>query len=247
MALSALVTLSACEKPETNPYAQKSAAPAATTAPPAATQAPTNEMKDLIVDELGPFVGGERPKLTETGGPEKLKRLIGELPLKEQKEVSVAILKKAKMPDVVAVVRELTAAGVAKIKLKTDGRADLPKEISVTAQREVADAAKCSVVAMVREDLSTAVWTLAGGTARNHRKGFAGPDLSHTSQTLEKEFPKCKSSVAFFSADDSLLWEHAHNLAGTLLAADKEKQIDTLVLLESTPVAGREVSLGASP
>lgn len=246
---AALTVAAGCES-KTNPYANASAKPAASAAAPSDSAAPAtkpSEMRDLIVDELGPFVGGERPKLAETGGKEKLRALIEALPLKDQKEITLVILKKARTPDVVAVFNELARAGAPKVKLKTDGRDDLPKEIVVVPQALVSDAPKCSVVAMIREDLSSAVWSLTAGHARNHQKGFAGPDLSHTSETLEKEFPKCKSSVAFFSADDSVPWEHAHNLAGTMLGADKEKQIETLVLLSAAPVAGRDVSIAAPP
>jgi len=97
---------------------------------------------------------------------------------------------------------------------------------------------------MVLKDLSTAVWPFKGGLGKKQRKGFAGPDLSHTGETLSKEITNCNSNVAVFSADDSVLWEHTFNLAGTVLQSDEKKKLDTLVLPREAPVAGRAVTLG---
>ncbi len=39
--------------------------------------------------------------------------------------------------------------------------------------------------------------------------------------------------------DDEVPWEMTHNLAGTVIASDAKKKLDTLVLLRAAPVAGR--------
>ena len=56
--------------------------------------------------------------------------------------------------------------------------------------------------------------------------------------------PWCDGTTAFFSGDDTVGWESAFNLAGTVLVSDKKKKVDTLVLLTEEPVAGRAVTLG---
>jgi hypothetical protein len=94
------------------------------------------------------------------------------------------------------------------------------------------------------KDLSTAVWPFKGGLGRRHRKGFAGPDLSHTSEQLKKDLASCDSTTAFFSGDDTISWEMTYNLAGTVLNSDEKKKIDTLVIPREAPVAGRPVALG---
>lgn len=97
---------------------------------------------------------------------------------------------------------------------------------------------------MVLKDLSTALWPIKGGTAKKQRKGFAGPDLSNTGDQMKKDLAGCESNVAFFSADETVEWQMAYNLAGTLLNSDEKKKIDSLVLLSQVPVAGRPVTIG---
>jgi len=90
------------------------------------------------------------------------------------------------------------------------------------------------------------VWPFKGGLGKRQRKGFAGPDLSNTGDTIKRDLAACESNFAFFSADDTVSWEMADNLAGTLKVVDEKsdkKKIDTLVLLAEAPVAGRAVTL----
>jgi hypothetical protein len=134
-------------------------------------------------------------------------------------------------------------AGAPKVTLKTEGRSDLPKTLDVTPESRLSSPAACSIVATVLKDLSTAVWPYKGGMARKQRKGLAGPDLSHTAEQLEKDLAACDATTAFFSGDDTVGWESAFNLAGTVMMSDKKKRIDTLVLLHEEPVAGRPVTL----
>jgi hypothetical protein len=71
--------------------------------------------------------------------------------------------------------------------------------------------------------------------------------LSNTADIIKRDLVACDSSYAFFSADDTIGWEMAYNLAGTLKVTDdksEKKKIETLVLLAESPVAGRAVALG---
>jgi biopolymer transport protein ExbD len=217
---------------------------AAQTATAASTPAPKpTTMPDITVDPEGPYLGGQRVNLADATGPEKLVKIVKDLPI-NGKPVTVLADKKAKVSAVAAVVAALGDAGAPKVIVKTDGRNDLPKQIELTPESRVSTPSGCSVVATILKDLSTAVWPAKGGTAKKQRKGLAGPDLSHTSEQLEKDLASCDATSAFFSGDDTVGWESAFNLAGTVLNSDKKKHVDTLVLLREEPVAGRALTLG---
>jgi biopolymer transport protein ExbD len=236
-----------CDDPPKAGAASASASAAASGAPTpasATTDRPKpTAMPDLVVDEDGPYLGGSRVKLADPTGPEKLTKIVKDLPI-NGKPVTLQVDKKAKVTAVAAVVAALGEAGAPKVVVKTDGRNDLPKELTLTPESRVSSPPGCSIVAMVLKDLSTAVWPVKGGTARKQRKGLAGPDLSHTGEQLEKDIGSCDSTMAFFSGDDSIGWESTFNIAGTVLVSDKKKKLDTLVLLKDEPVAGRALSLG---
>ena len=244
-ALLSAAALVACDEPakpagaSSQPSASASAAPAPTVA-----DAPKpKKMPDLLVGVEGAFLGGTRLDLGAQSGREKLAAVVKALPI-DGKPVTLTVEKKAKTSHVAAVVTELGNAGAPKVTIKTDGRDDLPKEVAVTPESRVASPPACSIVATVRKELSTAVWPVKGGTAKNQRKGFAGPDLTLTGEVIGKELERCDSTMAFFSGDDAVPWETAFNIAGSIVRADAKKRIDTLVLLRDEPVAGRPVSVG---
>ena len=243
--ISLALLVAACDDPPKPTGASSSPSASATSAPaPKAAEAPKpKKMPDLLVDPEGPFLGGRRVDLAAQNGKEKLAQVVKDLPI-EGKPVTLTVEKKAKTSYVAAVVTALGEAGAPKVTIKTDGRDDLPKEVAVTPEPRVAAPPACSLVATVRKELSTAVWPVKGGTAKNQRKGFAGPDLTLTGEVVGKELERCDSTVAFFSGDDGVPWETAFNLAGTIVRADAKKRIDTLVLLREEPVAGRAVTLG---
>ncbi len=200
-------------------------------------------MPELLVDSMGPYLGGQRVDLAQKEGPERLAKAVRALPI-EGKPVTLLADKKAKPSAVAAVVTELGAAGALKVIIKTDGRDDLPKEITVVPEGRISKPPACAVSTMVLKDLATAIWPFGGGMGKRQRKGLAGPDLSNTGEQLARDIAACSASVAFFSADDEVPWEMAHNLAGTVITSDAKKKLDTLVLLRAAPVAGRPVQLG---
>jgi biopolymer transport protein ExbD len=199
-------------------------------------------MPELLVDNDGPYLAGTRINLADPQGPEKLAKIVKELPINGQ-QVTLTVEKKAKTPYVAAVVAALGDAGAPTVKIKTDGRDDLPKEITVTPEARVAALPACTVTVMVLKDLSTAVWAVRGGRAKQHRKGMAGPDLSNTGEQITKDLAGCDATMALFSGDESVPWENAFNLAGTTLKADEKKKLETLVLPREAPVAGRAVTI----
>lgn len=221
--------------------AKPSGAPTTATTSTSSASKP-KEMPSVTVDEMGPYINGQRAKLKDEDGRKKLKEIVAGLPI-NGKEVDLAILRKAKITDVVAVVSELGAAGAPTVKLKVgDTRKDLPKELVVVPQNKLTETPPpCSVVAIITGKLETDVWSIKGGTAKKHVKGLAGPDLSNAGVSAEKDLKKCDSKIAFFTADESLDWELAHLAGGMLRVNDTDKKIEKLVLLEEVPVPGREV------
>lgn len=241
--LSIAALAAACDDPK--PTAGAPSASATQSAAPAAPAEPPKPkgMPELLVDTMGPYLGGRRVDMKAQDAADKLAKIVKELPINNS-PVTLLVDKKAKTPDVAAVVTELGVAGAPKVTLKTDGRDDLPKEIVVVPEGRISSPAACAVSTMVMKDLSTAIWPFKGGLGKRQRKGLAGPDLSQTGEQLTKEIAACSASVVFFSADEELPWEMAYNLAGTVLKSDEKKKIDTLVLVHTTPVAGRPVKLG---
>lgn len=228
------------DKPE-GTAASSATASARPSAEPVQAPARPKELGVQTVDPMGLLVGGERIKLGEAGGLEKLTKVVSEMNL-SGKTVEVVALKKAKASDVMALVKAFGGAGVASVKLRADGREDLPRELELTPLARITNKLPpCTVVTMVNKDLATGVWAIVGGIGKKHTKGFAGPDLTNTGETLKKDLEKCDSKVAFFAIDESLEWELAHNLGGAVRVADATKKIESLVLLEESPVSGRPV------
>ena len=240
LALGAL--LAACDDPP-KPAAGASASATASVVVAAPTPPKPKTMPELLVDSAGPYLGGTRINLADPQGPEKMAKVVKELPIDGQ-TVTLIVEKKAKTSHVAAVVAALGEAGAPKVTIKTDGRDDLPKEITVTPEVRVASTPACTLATMVLKDLSTAIWSVRGGTAKKQRKGMAGPDLSNTGEQITKDLAACDSTTAVFSGDEAVAWENAFNLAGTTLRADEKKKLDTLVLPREAPVAGRAVVLG---
>jgi biopolymer transport protein ExbD len=243
----AAASLAACDdapKSTGGSAASAKATAATSSAAPTPTDLPKpTSMPEILVDPEGPYIGGQRINLADATGADKLTKIVKDLPI-NGKPVTLQVDKKAKVSAVAAVVAALGDAGAPKISIKTEGRNDLPKTLELTPEGHLSSSpAACSIVAAVLKDLSTAVWPLKGGLAKKQRKGLAGPDLSHTGEQLEKDLAACDSTTAFFSGDDGVGWESAFNLAGTVLVSDKKKRVDTLVLLQEEPVAGRAVTL----
>ena len=232
-------------KPSSKPSA--SAVPSASVPKEAPAPPKPKKVPALIVDSMGPYLGITRIDVKAENWREKMATVIKEFPINPDEPVTVVAEKRAATPYVAALVDELGKAGATKVLLKTDGRDDVPKELMVVPPSKVSSPPGCSVTVSVLKDLSTAVWPIKGATAKRQRKGLAGPDLSNTADTIKKDLAACDSSYAFFSSDDSIGWEMAYNLAGTLKVVDEKsdkKKIETLVLLAESPVAGRAVAVG---
>lgn len=244
--VAALVVVSGCESDHTSRVDQLvSAAEEKTAKAPSEPRKPEfDEMPSVTVDDLGTYIGGFRASdLGTPDGRRKLAEIVAAMPIEEGGSVTITAIKKAKVQDVFETTWALGKGGAKKVIIKTDARDDLPKELTITPQNHVEEPAGCSIVATVTDNADTGVWAFKGGLGRRHRKGMAGPDLTNTGSTIEKDLKRCKSDTAFFSASYNMPWEHAFAMGGLIVKNDEEDKIDELVLLGDEPVAGREVEL----
>jgi biopolymer transport protein ExbD len=247
LVLALAFTTVGCDEGKSSDKAGATASAAPSEAPKPVAPPKPKGVPALIVDSLGPYLGITRIDVKQENWREKMAEVIKDFPIKADEPVTVIAEKRASTPYVAALVNALGKAGAKKILLKTDGRDDVPKELMVVPPSQVSSPPGCSVTVSVLKDLSTAVWPLKGGLGKRQRKGLAGPDLSNTADIIKRDLVACDSSYAFFSADDTIGWEMAYNLAGTLKVTDdksEKKKIETLVLLAESPVAGRAVALG---
>ncbi|MEZ4227214.1 MAG: biopolymer transporter ExbD [Polyangiaceae bacterium] len=229
--------------PPKNPFDPPASA---TKAPPPVTEVPKPKgPPELSIDDLGPKVGFTRVLLDKPEGREKLARELDDT--KEHfdgKEATLSVVRKAKLAHVVAMVSGLEKVGVTKIIIKTETRKEYPAELTFTPQGKLKDLAPCTVVGMVLDDRGTAVWKIAGGTASKRAKGFAGPDLTMTGETIERYAKACKNSTTFLvSAAEGIEWGLAYDLAASTKKLEGAS-FDTYALLRETPIAGRKVDLG---
>jgi hypothetical protein len=243
MLTMASTLLLACE--ETAP---PGAAPSASTA--AEKAEPEEEPKaapSFSVDAIGPQVGFVRVMLDK---PEGLSTLKSEISDQAEhitgKDLSVRVDRKAKLSWVSVFISELTRAGVGTLKLRTETRDEYPGELGFLAEQTATSAPRCSTVAMILEDRSTAVWQLSGGVASRRQKGMAGPDLSMTAETLERFGKGCKDSeLLFVSGDSAVEWGLVYDLAASSQRL-KKGYFKKVVLLNETPVAGHKVELSGA-
>ncbi len=226
----------------------KKAPPTASATPPAES-APVEPAKpkgppQFVVNSVGAKVGFSLILLDKPDGPGRLeKELSGANKYIDGKDVLLKADRKSKMKAVITMVSALAKHGAKTIHIKTQTREEYPDKVAFTPESEVKDPPPCSVVAMVLEDRSSAVWRLKGTTAIRHSKGLAGPDLSMTGDVIVRLAKGCKkSSTIFITAADNIEWGLAYDLAASTTKLGKVK-FEHTVLLEKTPVAGRKVEL----
>jgi hypothetical protein len=215
-----------------------------TATPTASATAKPSGPPQLAIDELGPKVGYTRVLLERPEGKDKLTEELEAVKNHfEGKDVPLVVVRQAKIPWVVAMIDGLSKIGVKRVLVKTETRKEFPTELGFTPQDQAPEAPACALAGMILEDRGTAIWKISGGTASKRAKGFAGPDLSTTSETIERYAKACKDSHLFFvSAAPVIEWGLAYDLA----AAAKKVEgagLDMPVLLREVPTAGRKVDL----
>jgi len=242
LALAGLMAGCDDSPPPKNPFEPP---PKKTVEPPKLTEAPKPKgPPELAIDELGPKVGYSRVLLDKPEGRDKLaKELSDNKSWYSGKEVTLSVIRKAKMKWVMTMMHEIGTVGATKVIIKTETREEFPKELVFTPLSKAPEPEPCALVGMILDDRSSAIWKVAGGTAMRRSKGFAGPDLSMTGDTIERLAKACKQSNMFFvSADENVEWGLAYDLAASTKKLEDVK-LDNLVLLEKFPTAGRKVEL----
>jgi hypothetical protein len=244
MAVAVLATAAnGCEDapPPPNPFAAPSNAPKQP--PPITEPVKPKGPPEFGIDTVSPKVGFSRIVLKRDEDKLQLtKELTDVKEYIEGKDVPVEIDRKAPMNWVVLYLDNLAKLGAAAAVIKTDTRAEYSKELRFTPESKAASEPSCSVVAMVLDDRGTAVWKLSGGTAMKRSKGFAGPDLTMTADTLTHFAKSCKTGKTIFvSAADVIEWGLAYDLGAS---AKKLGFFDNVVLLHETPLPGRPVKVG---
>jgi hypothetical protein len=159
------------------------------------------------------------------------------------KDVTVVASRDTKTEWIVAMLKELDAIGASSLHVRTETRKEFSGELEFLTEQKAAGRPSCSVVAIVREDRGTAVWRLSGGTASKRTRGFAGPDLAMTGDTLERYYKGCKQSdTLFVSGADGIEWGLVFDLAASARKLGKAGY-EHLALLSEPPTAGRPVRL----
>ena len=243
LALSLAALCAGCdEAPKKNPFDPP---PDKAKQPPPITEVPKpSGPPQLSIDTVGPKVGFARALLEQREGQANLR---AELEKNREhfagKPTSLVVDRKAKLSHVAVFLEELGKVGAKPVTIKTETRKDYPAEVAFTPENAVGDVPSCSVVAIVMEDRSTAVWKLSGGVAGKRGKGMAGPDLTMTGDSIVRNAKACEQSKAVFvSAAPDLEWGMTYDLAASTKALDKA-YFDTVVFVSETPVPGHKVDL----
>jgi len=216
-----------------------------TKSPPPVTEAPKpTTQPHLTIDTIGAKIGFARVVF---GKPETKSQLAQEIAAIKEfvdgKQATLAVDRKAKLDWVMLMFEELEKASATSINVKTETRKEYPPELVFTPQGKVSAPAPCSVVAMVMDDYATAVWKLQGGTAGKRSKGFAGPDLTMTLDTIQRQAKACSSSsTVFVSAGEAIEWGLAYDLAASTRTMSGSR-FETIVLLRQRPTPGQKVDL----
>ncbi len=237
-----VVAVTACKsEPTRNPFDAPPSAPKPIPkleAPPKPEGPP-----QMIIDEQGPKVGWETVLIEKEDGRERLARAVGGVKAHyENQPVNLVVARKASTVWVAAMLDELAKIGAGEITISTETRTEFSPKLVFLPQAKAGKQPSCALVMMVRENRSTAVWTLAGGTAATRSKGMAGPDLTTTAETIERKAKTCETTTYFVSASADVEWGLTYDLAASAQKIEKVT-LNRPVVLSEIPVPGRPVKL----
>jgi hypothetical protein len=189
-------------------------------------------------------VGWTNALIDKRDGQERLREILAKhRKYYEDENVLLIVDRAAQLPWVIAMFQELDRIGASSVTVVTETRKEFDGKLKFKFQSRVRKPQDCALVLMVLKDRSTAVWKLSGGTASRRAKGFAGPDLTTTAETIERYFNACEDSrLTFVSAQEGVSWGLVYDLAASAQKIDGVK-LDTAVLLEKEPTPGRPVKL----
>jgi hypothetical protein len=219
--------------------------PSDTKKPPPIKEVPKPEgAPELRINAAGPKVGWTTVLIEKKDGQARLRKALAEHKKHfEDDSPTLLVDRKAKLPWVIAMFQELDYIGASSVTVVTDTRKEFDGRLRFTFQSKVRNPPRCALVLMVLKDRSTAVWKLSGGTAMRRAKGFAGPDLTTTAETIERLANACSDSkLTFLSAQEGVEWGLVYDLAASAQKIE-DVTLNTAILLESEPTPGRPVKL----
>ncbi|MBN2194258.1 MAG: hypothetical protein JW751_15685 [Polyangiaceae bacterium] len=237
------LAITACKtEPQRNPFDAPASAPKSLPkieAPPKPEGPP-----QMIIDEQGPKVGWETVLIEKEDGRERLaKAVAGVKKDYEGKPVHLVANRRAPTVWVAAMMDELAKIDAGEIIISTETRPEFSPKLLFVPQAKAGKQPSCTLVMIVRENRSTAVWTLGGGTAATRSKGMAGPDLSTTGETIERKAKTCEDTATYFvSAAADVEWGLTYDLAASAQKLEKVT-LDRPVVLSEIPVPGRPIKL----
>lgn len=248
LTLTALLACTACETPEkpaAKPAAQVEAdEPEPEPAPPPPTP-PT-----FSIDELGPKVRFSRAVITDDSGQPRVqgieqlrKDLLAEKDHISGKDILLTVGRKASPTWVTMYLAELGTLGPSGVRIGTETRSEYPKEVAFVLESSVGTVPPCTLTGAILEDRSTAIWKVAGGTARKRGRGMGGPDLTMTGDTIVSLAKGCDSKLFVVSGAEGVEWGLIYDLAASAMTLEKAGLSQALVPKER-PTAGRPVKLG---
>ena len=233
--------LSACDD-DKKPAAPDAAAAAVTTSAPTPPPAPVR-MPEVTLSPKTFQIGIDELQLQIPSFDTALEQLIKKYPINEPDFVVFNVDRKVPTPLATKITYALFDAGAKSIEVHTKPRGEFPATLRLTSDKHLGKLLPCTFVGTITENLGVAFWSIQGGTAKRYTKGMAGPDLSAMHEVFQKEEPSCASTVFFFSAEDSIEWGHAYDLATSIVAHEPKYKMDKLVLLREAPVAGKPVKV----
>ena len=244
VALGLVLALAACGKTEhRNPFDPPASAakPAPKlTAPPKLEGPPP-----IRVEETGPKIGWDTVLIEKKDGMERLaKAVAGVKKDYEGKPVQVVADRKAKSVWVTAVINELAKIDAGTITVITETtRPGFPGKFEFTPQARAGHVPPCTLVMMIIENNTPAIWSIAGGKASGAGRGLAGPDLARAADIIERRARKCsETSTYFVSAAENVQWGLTYDLAVNATKVEDVK-LNRAVILQEIPTAGRPVDL----
>jgi hypothetical protein len=235
--------LGGCDsEPQRNPFAPPPDAPKQ---PPPITEVPKPPgPPELRIDSLSPLVGLTRVLLNKPSDRDKLRaELEKNRTYFSSGDVPLAVDSDAQISMVSVMLQELGALGASTVTVTTPTRPEYSRQLKLTPVDKLGTVPPCSVVTTILADRGTAVWPLKGGTAAKRRRGFGGPDITMTGETIERVARGCKESdTLLFTGADGVQWGLVFELAVSTLKLEKA-HFSQFVLLREPPTAGRRVRL----
>jgi hypothetical protein len=215
--------------------------------PPPPPKAPPT----FSIDELGPKVRYSRAVITDDSGKPRvqgIEQLRSDLAAEKAyitgKDILLSVGRKANPTWVSMYLTELELLTPSGLRIATETRNEYPKEVPFTLEGAAGKVAPCTLAGAILADRSTAIWKVAGGTARKRGRGMGGPDLTMTGDTIISLAKGCDSPLFVVSGAEGVEWGLIYDLAASAMILEKAP-LDRALFPGERPTAGRPVKLGS--